>query len=826
MLIQQWFLVDGNLKIRLFNPAAEKILNLMPGQIGLPIASVTMGIIVEDLEKTVSEVIASNNEIAREVRDKAGRVFEMRVRPYFIEKDRIDGAVLTFSDINERKTLNEREIESIAKFPSQNPNPIFRIDEKGTIKYGNPAGNFLFAEWNSKIGDKAPAHIRRVVVEALASNKRIELEETYGANTFSFLFVPITLEGYVNIYATDITGRKKAETQIVEQLHMLDLAHIIVKNMKDEIIFWNLGVQRMYGFSKKEALGKVPRELLKTVFPKPFKQIKEELLRTGKWEGELIHRKADGSTIYVASSWVLHKDSNGKPMAIIEVNNDITDRKKAEEALSRANEELEERVRKRTTEVSSERQRLYNVLETLPAYVVLLDKDYCVPFANKVFRERFGESKGRHCYDFLFKRDSPCENCESYKVMKTNKPHHWEWAGPDGRDYDIYDFPFVEADGSILILEMGIDITERKRAEKQIQAVSLYSRSLIEASLDPLVTISKEGKITDVNNATEEVTGCLREELIGSDFSDYFTEPQQAREGYKKVFTEGLVKDYPLEIKHKTGRITKVLYNASIYRSPQGEIQGVFAAARDITELKKTEEEALESAKKLKDAERLAAIGATAGMVGHDIRNPLQAITSDVYLAKTDLASTSESEEKKNALESLDEIEKNVGYINKIVADLQDYARPIQPIAKETDAQKLIDEILAKNGIPESVKVEVIVQKEAGCIMADSDILKRILGNLVINAVQAMPKGGKLSIHAYKEAEDSIITVEDTGVGIPKEVKDKLFTPLFTTKSKGQGFGLAVVKRMTESLGGTVKFESEEGRGTKFIIRFPPQRKR
>jgi two-component system sensor histidine kinase AtoS len=115
------------------------------------------------------------------------------------------------------------------------------------------------------------------------------------------------------------------------------------------------------------------------------------------------------------------------------------------------------------------------------------------------------------------------------------------------------------------------------------------------------------------------------------------------------------------------------------------------------------------------------------------------------------------------------------------------------------------------------------VQKEAGSVMADPDISKRIFGNLVINAIQAMPNGGKLTVQAYKEANDSIITVEDTGVGIPEDAKDKIFTPLFTTKSKGQGFGLPVVKRMTETLGGTVTFESQQGKGTKFIIRLPPQ---
>jgi signal transduction histidine kinase len=230
-------------------------------------------------------------------------------------------------------------------------------------------------------------------------------------------------------------------------------------------------------------------------------------------------------------------------------------------------------------------------------------------------------------------------------------------------------------------------------------------------------------------------------------------------------------------------------------------------------------------AEQLKEADRLAAIGATAGMVGHDIRNPLQAITGDVYLARLELASTPESDEKNNVQESLTEIEKNVDYINKIVADLQDYSRKLKPITKETNVQNLLDELLAKNGVPENVKAQVTVRKEAGTMMTDSDILKRILVNLVTNAVQAMPQGGKLSIKVGKKGNDSIITVEDSGIGIPDEAKDKLFTPLFTTKSKGQGFGLAVVKRMTEALDGTVTFESEQGKGTKFILIFPTPKK-
>jgi PAS domain S-box-containing protein len=356
---------------------------------------------------------------------------------------------------------------------------------------------------------------------------------------------------------------------------------------------------------------------------------------------------------------------------------------------------------------------------------------------------------------------------------------------------------------------------------KKLELSSLYARNLIEASLDPLVTISAKGKITDVNKATELATGCSRKELIGSDFSNYFIEPEKAELGYKRVFTEGVVRDYPLAIRHKIGRIIDVLYNATVYRNASGEIQGIFAAARDITEQKKAEERAQEVAKKLKDTERLAAIGATAGMVGHDIRNPLQAITSDVYLAKTELASIPESEGKNSIQESLTEIEKNIDYINKIVQDLQDYARPLNPNPGEVDLKLIIEKLLQKNGLPANIKASVRFEDEATKFFVDADYLNRILYNLVTNAVQAMPKGGKLTVTAHKESNDMVIAVTDTGVGIPQDIQSKIFTPMFTTKSKGQGFGLPVVKRMTESLGGTVTFESQEGRGTTFMIRLP-----
>jgi PAS domain S-box-containing protein len=129
------------------------------------------------------------------------------------------------------------------------------------------------------------------------------------------------------------------------------------------------------------------------------------------------------------------------------------------------------------------------------------------------------------------------------------------------------------------------------KTDEKIREAALYARNLIEASLDPLVTINAEGKIMDVNVSTEQITGINRNKLIGTDFADYFTEPKQARRGYKLVFSKGFVKDFPLTIFNTSGRKIDVLYNATLYKNADGQIQGVFAAARDITERKKIEEE-------------------------------------------------------------------------------------------------------------------------------------------------------------------------------------------------------------------------------------------
>jgi PAS domain S-box-containing protein len=192
------------------------------------------------------------------------------------------------------------------------------------------------------------------------------------------------------------------------------------------------------------------------------------------------------------------------------------------------------------SKIESERRRFFNVLETLPAYLILLAPNYTVPFENKFFRERFGESRGRRCHEYLFQRPEPCENCETYKVLKTNAPHHWEWTGPDNRIYDIHDFPFTDSDGSPLIMEMGVDITERKQAEAALTAanaalegrIGRRTSELAEserrwattlASIgDAVIATDCEGRITFMNPTAEALTRWNLKDAVGQPAGEVF----------------------------------------------------------------------------------------------------------------------------------------------------------------------------------------------------------------------------------------------------------------------------------------------------------------
>jgi len=256
-----------------------------------------------------------------------------------------------------------------------------------------------------------------------------------------------------------------------------------------------------------------------------------------KWKAAMAGEKydiehriiVDGQIKWVRERAELEIEKNGTLLGGFGTVTDITARKKMEDELRKSHDELEKRVQERTKElnteiaerkkaeetVKAERQRLYNVLETLPVYVILLTEDYHVPFANRTFEERFGASNGRKCYEYLFGRNESCETCETYTVMKTGKPHHWEWTGPDRRNYDIFDFPFTDVDGSKLIMEMGIDITEQKQAEKAVRQGEERYRSLTVATTQIVWTTDAQGQVVGDMPSWRAFTGQSVEEIMG-----------------------------------------------------------------------------------------------------------------------------------------------------------------------------------------------------------------------------------------------------------------------------------------------------------------------
>jgi PAS domain S-box-containing protein len=422
------------------------------------------------------------------------------------------------------------------------------------------------------------------------------------------------------------------------------------------------------------------------------------------------------------------------------------------------------------------------------------------------------------------------------KVAKTGEPIHFENYGAAlDKWYAIYAWKPNEKYIAITFT----DITKRKKAEKALRESEQRWATTLSSIGDAVISTDMTGKISFMNGIAEVLTGWTLIEALQRPIREIFNiVNEQTRleveNPINKVLREGMVvglANHTVLIR-KDGTEIPIDDSGAPIKDKDGKPLGVVLVFRDITERKQSEEKleeyrnnleilVEERTKQLKYSERLAAIGATAGMVGHDIRNPLQAITGDVYLAKTELASTPESEEKNNIQESLIEIEKNIDYINKIVQDLQDYARPLNPKTEEIDLKLIIADLLAKQRLPDNIELSFKVENKAEKICADSYYINRIMYNIVTNAVQAMPNGGRLTIHAFREPNDLVMTVKDTGVGIPKKIADKMFTLMFTTKSKGQGFGLPVVKRMTESLGGTVTFESQEGKGTTFTVRLP-----
>ncbi len=420
--------------------------------------------------------------------------------------------------------------------------------------------------------------------EKLGTVEVYYLEEKPAGDEGPFLKEERDLINSIAVELGEMISHMRADEELQKTANLIENAGfgVTIGNPASKTFeFVNPEFARQHGYIQTEMIGMPYHH----VYAPESKAALNDYIHRADEEGQISyesrHVRKDGGVFPVLMNVRSVKDETGKVRYRVVFCQDISKMKEAEASLAEKSKLLEAFFTSSVTPLVI-LDRNFNFIRVNEAYAKSCSRDV-------------SDFKGHNHFEFY-----PHEENENIfrQVVETKVPHqaiakpfsfpdHPEW----GTTYWNWTLtPLLDDKGEVEFLVFSLeDVTGRAQAQEAARAASLYARSLIEASLDPLVTISRAGKIMDVNKATELVTGVSREILIGSDFLKYFTEPEKARKGYQQVFQNGFVKDYPLAIRHNSGRVTEVLYNATLYRNEAGEIQGVFAAARDVTEHKEIE---------------------------------------------------------------------------------------------------------------------------------------------------------------------------------------------------------------------------------------------
>jgi PAS domain S-box-containing protein len=363
------------------------------------------------------------------------------------------------------------------------------------------------------------------------------------------------------------------------------------------------------------------------------------------------------------------------------------------------------------------------------------------------------------------------------------------------------------------------DVAARHCFRERERCSYAYARSLIEASLDPL-----EGRVSDVNCAAEQVTGLARHQLIGTDFAQYFTDPAAARSVYEEVFAHGSLHDIALAVRHLSGRITDILCNASVYRGADGEVRGVVAVARDVTERNRYER-SLQQANRMK-SEFLA-------NMSHELRTPLNGIIGFAEFLIDGKPGPLNGKQS----EYLSDILTSGRHLLQLINDVLDLAKveagKMEINAQQFSLRKAIDEVCAVAkplAQKKCTRINVTVDPAVDCVRLDEQKLKQVLYNLLSNGIKFTGERGSVSIAAVPNGSGSLsLVVSDDGIGIKGEDLSRLFREFeqidggLGRRYEGTGLGLALTRKFVELHGGTIRVESTYGQGSTFIVTLPLQ---
>jgi PAS domain S-box-containing protein len=529
-------------------------------------------------------------------------------------------------------------------------------------------------------------------------------------------------------------------------------------------------------------------------------------------------------------------DDTGKCTNLVGSVHDITERKQWEENLRESEE------------------KWHSLVSATPDYIALHNPEGQFLFLNH-YAEGYAEKNviGTSLYQFVAPGSVELFRHNMDKALKTWTTQRFEHnaAGDFGEEktYEEFLVPMRGKNQQINILAVARDITERKRAEEALHESEAELRALFASMHEIVMVIDRAGIYRKFAPTNPELLIKPSEELLGKSLINVF--PKVQAEAFMGAIQKVLETKQPTQIDYDLplgDRIVK--FEASVMPLTEGNTLWV---ARDITPRKLAEEKIIqlnaeleqrveERTRELRQAqdkivrqEKLAMLGQLAGGVGHELRNPLGIISSGIYYLKMIQPDADQRVRKYHAM-----IEQEVHNSEKIITDLLDFAR-LESMEKEPMAvSELVQRTLLRFLVPELIKTTLNLPADLPRVLADTRQMEQVLGNLIVNAYQAMlsPRGtsllrsttsavkrGELTISAKMQKGMMGITVKDTGIGITPENMEKLFEPLFTTKSKGIGLGLAVSKKLAEANGGRIEVKSEPGKGSTFTLVLPVEEK-
>ncbi|MCW3077615.1 MAG: histidine kinase [Bacteroidetes bacterium] len=630
--------------------------------------------------------------------------------------------------------------------------------------------------------------------------------------TGEFLSITIKLQLMQKIIAQEI--------QYARSLIEASLDPLITISTEGKITDMNEALTNITGITREKITGTHFFDYFTD--PQKAREVYQEVFANGSvTDSPLTLRHVNGNLTDVLFNGSVYKDDKGDVLGVVVVARDVT----AQKLLSKYSLSLIEASLDPLVTISTEGK--------------ITDMNEATVNITGVAREKL---KGTYFFDYFTEPQKAREVYEEVFAKGSVADSPLILRHKNGKLTDVLFNGSVYKDdrGNVLgVVIVARDVTAQKLLSK-------YSLSLIEASRDPLVTISAEGKITDMNEALAEITGITREKITGTDFFDYFTDPQKAREVYQEVFAKGSVADSPLTLRHKNGKLTDVLFNGSVYKDDRGNVLGVVIVARDVTAQKRIATELTEAKvfaelsteiaeqakSKAESATRIAEDAVKAKQqflsnMSHEIRTPMNAI-----IGFTKVVLKTELTPKQN--EYLTAIKISGDALIVLINDILDLAKvdagkmtfeatPFKMAASISAMLHLFETKIQEKNLE---LVKLYDNKIPEMLVGDPVRLHQIILNLVSNAVKFTSKGKiTVSVHMVSEDSDSVMiefAVKDTGIGISEDKLANVFENFQQASSDtsrlygGTGLGLAIVKQLVEPQGGKVFVNSKLGEGSVF----------